>query len=197
MTASGSVPTVVCARYARALVDLAEQEKGLDHVFSDLMALRAALKAHGDLARMIGTPTVEKSRQLAVMMDIAKLGRFHKLTQNFLGVLVKNRRLNALSGVIDAAETLRAERAGARAVKITTAIELSDTQRSEIAKKMSASLGHDVTLEVTIDPAILGGMIVTVGSRMIDDSVRRKLERLKLSLVQRANNTNQTIKEVV
>lgn len=198
MTASRSVSSVVLSRYAGALIDLAQQSNSLDKVLSDLRSLAAMVEGSSDLAAMIRSPMIGKAKQIAALSEIAAKAKFQTITFNFLGVLAENRRLNLLVDVIAAVERIVAERSGRAPVAVTTAVALSDAQKKELQTKLASSLGHDVTLEVKVDPSILGGMIVTIGSKMIDDSVRRKLERLQGALTRRAsNNPVQTIKEVV
>lgn len=198
MTASRSVSSVVLSRYAGALIDLAQQSNSLDKVLSDLRSLAAMVEGSSDLAAMIRSPMIGKAKQIAALSEIAAKAKFQTITFNFLGVLAENRRLNLLVDVIATVERIVAERSGRAPVAVTTAVALSDAQKKELQTKLASSLGHDVTLEVKVDPSILGGMIVTIGSKMIDDSVRRKLERLQGALTRRAsNNPVQTIKEVV
>ena len=198
MAASGSISSVILSRYAGALIDLAQEAKILDKVHADLSAFANMVEGSSELFMMVHSPMMSKTEQMAVLGEIAKKAKFQDLTLNFIGVLVQNRRLNVVLDIIRTAEKMIAERKGLVSVAVTTASALSEPQKKELQTKISASLGHDVILDIKIDPAILGGMIVTIGSQMIDDSVRRKLERLNALLIKGANtNTIQTLKEVV
>ena len=132
------------------------------------------------------------------MADIAAKAKLQALTKNFLSVLVENRRLNALPGVIGAYDKIVSMRSGEVAVRVETAVKMSVSQEKEFTKKLSTVIGSDISVETFVTPEILGGMIVTIGSYMVDDSVRRKLERLGATLRQSSNqNTVQNLKEVV
>ncbi len=198
MTASRPISSVVLTRYSGALIDLAEEAKAVDKVRQDLMSFADIVEKNEDLAHFIRSPLTNKSKQVNIVTEIAKKSKFHDLTQNFLCVLAQNRRLANVVEIVRTVEKMIAQRQGVSVVGVTTAVPMSEPQKKELQTKIAASLGHDVALEIKVDPAILGGMIVTIGSRMIDDSVRRKLERLNVLLTQGANtNTVQTLKEVV
>lgn len=198
MTASPRTSSVVLTRYTTALLDLAEEKKAVDDVLKDFFVLESLLAGSEDLSSMVQSPMVAKTQQLAVMDELAKKAKLHTLTVNFIGVLAQNRRLNVLSEMILSFRKQVSARRGEVSVQVQTATELSEKQKTEFTKKIAQALGKDVAVEAVVVPEIIGGMVVTVGSYMIDDSVRRKLERLGSALVQGANqNTNQNLKEVV
>ncbi len=198
MTSSSSVSLVVLSRYAGALIDLAEKSKSVKDVQKDFREIEAMVDSSDELARFISSPLVSSRAQEKVIGDIAKKAKLNKLTQNFLGVLVQNRRLNALMGVIKAYDKAVSVRSGEVSVRVEVATKLSSTQEKDFQKKLSASIGSTVLVETVVVPEILGGMIVTIGSYMVDDSVRRKLERLSAALKQGSNqNTVQNLKEVI
>lgn len=107
---------------------------------------------------------------------------FQDITRKFIGVLVQNRRLYALEGILSAFRADLARRRGEVSVSVEVAQDLSEKQKKELQSALSKAVGAEVSVRVVVEPDILGGMIVTVGSRMIDDSVRRKLERLKAAV---------------
>ncbi len=198
MTSSTLVSSVVLARYAGALVDLAEKAKSVDKVKKDLADIDAMIGVSEDLARAITSPLLSRAEQAQIIADLSKKAKFDKLTQNFLGVLINNRRLNALSGVIKAFNAQVSARAGEVSVRVETAVKMSAAQEKSFQKKIEDALGRGVSMTSEVVPEIIGGTIVTIGSYMVDDSVRRKLERLNVALKSRSNqNAVQNLKEVV
>ncbi len=198
MTSSSSISSVVLSRYAGALVDLAEKASSVKDVQKDFREIEAMVNSSDELAYVISSPLISQQAQGKVISDLAKKAKFNKLTQNFLGVLVQNRRLGALLGVIKAYDKAVSVRSGEVSVRVETATPLSATQEKEFQKKLSVVIGSSVLVETVVAPEILGGMIVTIGSHMVDDSVRRKLERLSSALKQGSNQNNiQNLKEVV
>lgn len=187
MSSSNLTSSLICTRYAGALVDLAEKEKIVDKVQNDLTALKNALDASGELSDAISSPLVSAAEQSAVMGELSKKVKMQKLTSNFLGVLAQNRRVNALVGIIGAYEKIVAERSGLVDVCVQTASALGEAQLKSVKSKVEKALGLTVRLEEKISPEILGGMVLTIGSYMIDDSVARKIERLGMVLKPSAN----------
>jgi len=197
VTSAPQVSSVVSARYATALIDLAEDSKLLDKVEKDLHDLEAMIAASGDLTRVIRSPLTGRSQQAAAMDALASKARFQKLTVNFLGVLVQNRRLYALESILRAARREFSRRRGEVKAHVETAEALNTKQKDTLQRSISNALGTGISLETSVNPAILGGVIVTIGSRMIDDSVRRKLARLRSAMSRQANqNITQNIEEV-
>ncbi len=198
MTSSSTVSSVVLSRYAGALLDLAEKAGLVKDTQKDLREIEVMIDGSEELGRFVSSPLVSKIAQEKAIADIASKAKLNKLTQNFLGVLVQNRRLNALGGIIGAYNKAVSVRSGEVSVRVETAVKLTAAQEKDFKKKLSATIGSDVLVETIVDPDILGGMIVTVGSYMVDDSVRRKLERLGSALKQGSNqNNSQNLKEVV
>lgn len=198
MSSSVSVSSVVLLRYAGAIADLAEESKSVAKIEKDFEDLRNMLNGSEDLRSVIKSKSISAEQQLAVMQDICEKAKLQKLTYNFLGVLVKNRRLSALEDIIEAFQKIIAKRAGRISVSVETADKLSAAQEKDIKSKIEKALGTGITIESKVTPEIIGGMIVTIGSYMVDDSVRRKIERLGVALKSNANqNTIQNLKEVV
>ena len=128
-------------------------------------------------------------------MALAKKAKFKEITQSFLGVIAANGRLNVLPGIINAVNAQLEKRRGELTVDVQVAQDMSDKQKKALQDALSKAIGKDVAINARVEPDILGGIIVTVGSHMIDDSVRRKLERLKVSMGSGANE-NINLKEV-
>ena len=197
MSSSTPISSIVFTRYAGALVDLAEQAKSVEKVQGDLSALENMISNSSELAEVVNSPLVSQSKQAGAIDAIAAKAKFNKLTSNFLAVLVQNRRLDALSGVIKAYKKIIAQKSGQVEISLETSVKLTATQSKEFQKKIEKALGSSVSIEEKVTPEIMGGVIVTIGSYMIDDSVRRKLERLGVALKSSNQNTVQNLKEVV
>lgn len=169
----------VAGRYATALFELALEEKALERIETDLNRFGQALDASEDLARLVQSPmfsSEEQGRALAAVLEEVKV---EGLTKNFLLLVAKNRRLFAVPGMIGAFRALTAAHRGEVSATVTTASELNDTQITALKQALKAALGKEVTLDQRVDPSLLGGLTVKVGSRMIDTSLRTKLTRLK------------------
>ena len=188
--------TVVSRRYAGALLDLAEESKALAKVEKDLDELAAMMLSSSDLATMIASPLTTRADQEKAAQKLAEKAKFQKLTKNFLGVLAQNGRLNILPAILRDVESEMTKRRGELVANVETAVALTDKQTKALQKEISKAMGRDVMIEATVNPDIMGGMVVTAGSYMIDDSVKRKLERLRSAMSGSANE-NVNLKEVV
>lgn len=192
MSSARNVSSEVGRRYANALIELAKDAKNLDKVEQDLQALKAMIEGSADLAGAIRSPLIDQSAMGRAIEAISAKAGFQPITQNFLGVLVKNRRLSALNEIIAAFAHALAGRRGELTVDVQVAQDLTPAQKKDLQAALSKSMGKEVTVRATVEPSILGGMIVTVGSRMIDDSVRRKLEKLRVAIGAGANENSTT-----
>ena len=197
MSAASRVSSVVTSRYANALLDLAEDQKVLEKVEADIKDLKAMIEASDDLREVIDDPRVEKSEQRGMVEGLAKKGKFQKLTTNFLNVLVENRRLNILVPLLKTIGQELSKRRGEKVAHVKVAQDLSAKQIKELESSLAKASGKPVALNIEVDPSLLGGMIVTLDSRMIDDSVAGKLERLRLAMSKGSNeNQMKNLKEV-
>lgn len=181
-TARANIAQGLSGRYATALFDLAVEQKALDAVLASLETLSDALGKSEDLAALINSPMVSRATAAAAIKSLADAMQLDSLTSNFLGVLANNHRLSALPGIIRDVRALAAARRGEVTAQVTSAHALTKTQQTALAKKLKAGLGRDVTLDITQDPTILGGLIVRIGSRMIDSSLRTRLDQLGQAL---------------
>lgn len=198
MTASNLISSTVLKRYASALLDLAEKSKSTDSIQKDFGVLRAMLAESTDFVQFVRSPLSGKKQQAEVMNTLLEKQKLNTLTMNFVGVLIQNRRLNVLEGVMDAFDRMVSERKGVVRVLVETAHQLNAKQKEGVSVKISSALGKDVIIDAQVVPEIIGGTVITIGSYMIDDSVRRKIERLGAALTGSANqNTIQNVKEVV
>jgi len=169
-------------RYAAALFDLADERRMLDEVASDLRQLRAMLQASSDLMRLIRSPVLSRAQQGAAMGVVAERAELSPLVRDFLAVVARNRRLFAVPAMIEAFLAKLAARRGEVNAQVTAAQPLTEAQLAALNEQLRRSIGSRVSVEVQVDPGLIGGMIVKVGSRMVDGSVRSKLQRLQLAM---------------
>lgn len=195
MSTANQSSSVVAARYVGALIDLAADAKKLDAVEKDFSDIAAMAASSADLQQLIRSPLISAATQTASIEAIAKKAKFNDLTTNFLKVLVENRRLNILESVLNVFKEQVAKRRGEIIVSVETAQDLTAAQVKNLQAILKKETGANISLNTKVQPSILGGMIVTVGSHMIDDSVARKLEKLKVSMSGGANE-NANLKEV-
>jgi F-type H+-transporting ATPase subunit delta len=169
-------------RYAAALFDLADERKALDAVADDLKALRAMLRDSADLRRLIRSPVLSREAQAKGVGALATQAQISPLTRNFLGLLAQNRRLFALPEMIESYLQRLAEKRGEVTAHVRTAQELTPAQREAVNEQLRRAVGRKVAVDVEVDPSLLGGLVVKVGSRMVDASLRSKLHRLQLAM---------------
>ena len=180
--ADDSKSSNVGGRYAQALFDLANDEKKVAAVERDLKSLKAMLADSKDLRTLVSSPAFgseDKGKGLAAVAAKAKLD---STTQKFLGLLAANGRASALASVISAFEALSAEQRGVVAADVVTALPLSAAQAKGVSAALRQALGKDPEISTHVDPSILGGIKVKVGSRLFDASLRSKLDSLKFAL---------------
>lgn len=175
---SGGITASLQGRYAAALYDLASEAGQVTAVESDLAGLGQAIAASDELAALIRNPRVTREAASAAMANVAKLLKLSQLTTNFLGVLALNRRLAKLPEVVRAFAAIAAAARGEISAEITSAHPLSDAQLKALAEKLKAREGKDVKLSASVDPDILGGLVVRIGSTQIDSSIRTRLNTL-------------------
>ncbi len=172
----------VAGRYALAMLDLADEKKQLDPVAEDLRGLLAAIEASEDLRRMIRSPLFTRAQQSKVMASILEKAGVGELTRRFVLVVAENRRLFVLPRIIKAYLAELGRRRGEVTAEVTSAAPLTDAQHAALVEALKSKVGGKVQVEVEIDRSLIGGLIVKVGSRMIDNSLRSKLQRLQLAM---------------
>lgn len=169
----------VAGRYATALFEIAKDNGTLARLETDMTALAAALAESADLRDAIASPVFSRSDLGAAIKAItARMGVSPEVAGT-LGVMASNRRLFVLPGLIAAVKALIAAERGEVTAEVTTARPLSESQISALRDTLKASIGKDVTLHVTLDESLIGGLVVKVGSRMVDSSIRSKLANLQ------------------
>ena len=172
----------VAGRYASALFDLANEQNRLDEVDRDLGKFQALLGQSADLKRLVKSPAFaaeEQQRALGAVMDWAAIGA---TTGNFLKVVARNRRLFAAEDMIDTFRGLLARHRGELTAQVQSAVALTDQQLAALKAQLKSTFGKDVRLDAKVDPSLVGGLVVKIGSRMFDSSLRTKLGNLKVVL---------------
>jgi F-type H+-transporting ATPase subunit delta len=169
----------VSGRYATALFELARDEKSVDAVKADLDNFDAMLNDSADLKRLVRSPVYGADVQQKALAAVLEKAGISGVAANFLKVLTANRRLFAVADVIRAFNTLVAKFKGEVSADITVADALSDKNLDALKVALKTVTGKDVALNVQVDPAIIGGLVVKLGSRMIDSSLRTKLNSIK------------------
>ena len=182
MTAEGGKLSGVAGRYATALFELALQEKALESVEADLKAFKAMLADSSDLTRLIKSPVFSAEDQAKALSAVFSKAGIKGLAANFFLLAAKNRRLFAAPGMIEAFEVLLSQHRGEVKADVTTAEALSASQRQALASALKSVTGKDVAMNEKVDASILGGLIVKIGSRLIDASLRTKLNSLKIAM---------------
>jgi len=169
----------MAGRYATALFELALETNAIDSVLADLQKFDALLAESADLTRLVRSPVFTADVQLKALAAVLDRAGIGGLAAQFLKVVAANRRLFAVRDVIKAYAALVARHRGEVTAQITVAEPLSDAHRGEIENTLNAVTGKNVRVDVKVDPSIIGGLVVKLGSRMVDSSLRTKLNALK------------------
>lgn len=175
---SSGIQASLAGRYALALFELAREEKQLETVGASLAAVRQALAESEDFRELTTSPLIGREAAVKAVVSVAEAMKLDPLTRNFLGVLAQNRRLSQLGNVIRAFNILAARHRGEVTAEVTSAHPLGDDQVDAIKQNLRTRMGRDIAVELNVDPAILGGLVVKIGSQMIDGSIRTKLNSL-------------------
>ena len=179
---SSEATGAIAERYSAALFQLAEQDSVLDAVAGDLKSLKAMIAGSDDLRRLLRSPVLSRAEQQKAMAALADRAGFGNLTKNFLGLVAKNRRLFSIGGMTDAFLARLAAKRGEITAEVASAIPLSESQVDAIGAALKSVIGSTVSLDVTVDPSLLGGLVVKVGSRQVDGSLKTKLQHLQLAM---------------
>jgi F-type H+-transporting ATPase subunit delta len=179
---SNSPISGVAERYAGSLFELAAQANTVAEVEKNLGRFEELLQGSDDLDRLIKSPVFSAEDQLKAISAILDKAKIGGLVGNFLRVVAKNRRLFAVPGMIRAYRRIAAEARGEISAEVTSAHALTPAQQTELKAALKGVAGKDVSIAVTVDPSLLGGLVVKMGSRQIDTSLKTKLNSLKLAL---------------
>ena len=182
MTSKTKGSSGLADRYATALFELAEADKALSEVAEELQRIGSMIGESSDLRRLIGSPVVSRDDQCKAMDTLLKKAEISDLTRRFVGLVARNRRLFALPGMIAAYQDMLAGRRGETTAEVVSAKALTKAQLAGVAESLTKAVGTKVALAASVDPEILGGLVVKVGSRMIDSSLRTKLNRMRLAM---------------
>ena len=178
MEISAGIQASLAGRYAVALFDLASENGTVTQVENDLEKLDAAIRESADLRSLIRNPQLSRKAAEGALHGVADLLGIGPLTRNFLGVLAQNRRLSDLPAMIRAFSAIAAAQRGEITAKVSSAHALSEAQLAALRAKLTAREGRTVKLSREVDPELLGGLVVTIGSRRIDGSIRTRLNSL-------------------
>ncbi|MFL6728895.1 MAG: F0F1 ATP synthase subunit delta [Sphingomicrobium sp.] len=178
METSGGIRASLAGRYASALFDLARDERQIEAVGNSLETLNQALADSKDFSELVDSPLVSRDAAGKAFAALGPQLSLDPVTANFLGVLARNGRKGQLRKVIRAFRRLAADHRGETTADVVTARPLKDDQVAALKQQLRARAGRDVTIDAQVDPAILGGIVVKLGSQRIDASIRTKLNRL-------------------
>ncbi len=182
MTATQNIVSGPAGRYATALFELARQEKSLTATGRNLKEFLSLLDKSDDLQRLVSSPVFSADEQVRAIDAVLKKARITGLAANMLKLAAQNRRLFLIKEIISGFGALVAANRGEVSAEVISARKLTTAQASKLKAELKASVGHDVQLHSKIDPDILGGLIVKVGSRMVDDSLKTKLQSMKIAM---------------
>lgn len=178
METSGGIQASLAGRYATALFDLAREAKSIDAVESSLAKVRAALDESDDFRTLVNSPILSRGDAAKAIAATADAMKLDTTTRNFLGVLAQNRRLSQLPQIIRAYRSLAANHRGETTAEVASAHPLTDDQVTALKQQLRARVGRDVNVDLSVDPTLLGGLVVRLGSQMIDSSIKTRLNTL-------------------
>ena len=175
---SGGIKASLAGRYAYALFELAEEGKQIETVEASLAKLKGALAESADLRTLTTSPLIQRDEAVRAIEAVAQAMQLDPLTTKFLGTLAENRRLANLPAVIRSFDTIVAQYRGETHAEVASAHPLTEDQIAALKAKLKSLAGRDVNVDSKVDPSLLGGLVVRMGSRMIDGSLRTKLNSL-------------------
>lgn len=182
MAAEDQKVTGVAGRYASAVFELAREQKAHAAVGEDFARFQALIDGSEDLQRLVRSPVFSAKDQVAALNAILAAAGISGLAAKFIGLTAENRRLYLVSDMIRAYQALEADARGEVAAEAVSAVKLTPAQITKLTAQLKAATGQEVALSTRTDESILGGLIVKVGSRMIDSSLRTKLQNLKIAM---------------
>ncbi len=182
MSGFEGIVSEAASRYASALLDLAGETKSLKTVEKDLKTLKGLFAKSDDLSRLASSPVITAADKITALTAIAKKAKLSKLTTQFIGTVTENHRASEIPAMITAFEKKIAAMRGTETAEIVSAKKLSAAQLTAIKAQLKKSLGKTVTVKTSVDPDLLGGFAVKIGSRYFDSTLKTKLEGLKLAM---------------
>ena len=172
----------IAARYATAIFELAQEEKSVETVEKDFATLQSLIAQSADLARLVKSPAFSREDQAKGLNGVLHRMEAAALTRRFVLMLASKRRLFALNDIIRAFDGMVAKLRGEVSASVTSARALNDAEVAQLKQILKSRLGRDARLEAKVDPSLLGGLVVKVGSRMIDSSLRTKLTGIRAAM---------------
>jgi F-type H+-transporting ATPase subunit delta len=172
----------MAGRYAAALFELAKDQRQIETVEADVKTFQSMLDASEDLRRLVRSPVIPADAQLGALTALIGKAGISGLTSNFIKLIARNRRLFAIGDILKTFRALLARERGEVTADVSTAHALTPTQMQVLSDTLKGSIGKNVQINTRVDPNLLGGLIVKVGSRMIDNSLRTKLNNLKVAM---------------
>ena len=182
MASEFSSSNLIADRYASALYDLSSDSNVIDKVLSDLLALDELIKNSKDLKLLIKSPLISSAEKLKILNKLIEKNSSNNLTLNFLKVIEKNKRFINLPLIINKFQKINSEKRGDVIADITSAIELSNEQKNELQNNLQKTLGDKLSLNYIVNKKIIGGLIVKIGSKMIDSSLSSKINKIKIAM---------------
>ena len=182
MVSQTSIVSGITGRYASALFDLARDQGALDEVAGDLATINEMIDVNADLARLVRSPVIsrdDQGRAMAAVMEVAGIG---VLAGRFVGLVAQNRRLFALCDMVAAFKILLADYRGEATANVTVARLLTEQQTVRVKSQLAGIVGQEISLSIDVDEDLLGGIVVRLGSRMVDSSLRTKLQRMQTAM---------------
>lgn len=182
MAAETSIVTGLTERYAKALFEMASDAGMLDVVSADLGRLQGLLRESVDLTRLVESPVISRADQARGLDAVLEKAELHDLVRRFVSVVAANRRLVNLARMMADFKRLLARQRGEMLAEVTSATPLNPAQVSALSLALKAAMGQDVRVEPQVDPSLMGGLIVQVGSRRMDSSIKNQLETLQVAM---------------
>ncbi len=182
LSASSSVFANIAKPYASALFDLANETKSVAEVEKNLSEMGALISSSEDFSQVLSSPVISAEAKTIVIEKILAKAKFHKIVANFIRAVARNGRLFVLPTMIDAFGDLCAKARGEISAEVISAAPLSKKQLGDLAKTLKTKTGKTVTLDASVDPSLIGGLVVRVGSQMIDSSLKTKLSAMKIAM---------------
>jgi len=182
MTNAQNRQSVSVSRYANALFQLAKEAKVIDTVSNDLTSLEVTINSEVEILKFIQNPSIKKSLKVQFFNTVSQKLELSKLTENFIGLIIKKNRVHYILEMIRAFNDLLSELKGIKSANITSAYKLSDEEVSKIKMKLKDKFNSDFNINLLTDSSLIGGLKIQVGSQMIDSSIKNQLNLLKAKM---------------
>ena len=182
MASKTSSADLISDRYGSALYDLASENKCIDEIINDFDVVEKVIKESSELRHVLISPLVKSDEKLNILLKIFSQSNLNDLTSTFFKVLHNNKRISNLLSIILKFRKINSEKRGDISADVTSANQLSEVEKNNITNQLKNSLGQNLSLNFDVDKNIIGGLIVKVGSKMIDTSIANKINKLKIAM---------------